>query len=198
MLRTYRMHGAGRLRARSSPARTNWPTRSPTTTASPGSTRSFFVDWLIHNIDVCCWAKNAWPVAAQGMGGRAARTEPDQMFDHYMVEYSFADGTRLLRPGPAHQQVLRHLLRLRPRHQGLGGHHGEPGRAQAAALQEPRADPRERDLALQRPDARSLPGRARPALRRHPQRQALQRSRTLRPGRAWSPSWAAWPANRAR
>ena len=37
---------------------------------------SFFVDWLIHNIDVCCWAKNDWPVTAQGHGARAppART----------------------------------------------------------------------------------------------------------------------------
>jgi hypothetical protein len=56
---------------------------------------SFFVDWLIHNIDVCCWAKNAWPVDAQGMGGRETRTEPDQVWDHYFVEYTFEDGTKL-------------------------------------------------------------------------------------------------------
>lgn len=56
---------------------------------------SFILDWLIHNIDVCCWVKDAWPVSAQGQGGRQARTEPDQMFDHYAVEYSFADGTRM-------------------------------------------------------------------------------------------------------
>ncbi|HWH72260.1 MAG TPA: Gfo/Idh/MocA family oxidoreductase, partial [Candidatus Sulfotelmatobacter sp.] len=31
---------------------------------------SFIVDWLIHNIDVCCWVKNDWPVSVQGMGGR--------------------------------------------------------------------------------------------------------------------------------
>ncbi|HOW69495.1 MAG TPA: Gfo/Idh/MocA family oxidoreductase [Phycisphaerae bacterium] len=57
---------------------------------------SFILDWLIHNLDVCCWAKNAWPTSAQGQGGRYPRTEPDQMFDHYAVEYSFADGTRML------------------------------------------------------------------------------------------------------
>ena len=56
---------------------------------------SFILDWLIHNLDVCCWVKDAWPVSAQGQGGRQARTEPDQMFDHYAVEYSFADGTRM-------------------------------------------------------------------------------------------------------
>jgi predicted dehydrogenase len=60
---------------------------------------SFFVDWLIHNIDVCCWVKKAWPVAAQGQGGRQVRTEPDQMFDHYAVEYQFADGGRLFAQG---------------------------------------------------------------------------------------------------
>ncbi len=60
---------------------------------------SFLLDWLIHNLDVCCWVKDAWPVSAQGQGGRQARTEPDQLFDHYAVEYSFADGTRLLAQG---------------------------------------------------------------------------------------------------
>jgi predicted dehydrogenase len=60
---------------------------------------NFMVDWLIHDIDVCCWVKNAWPVSAQGQGGRQVRTEPDQMFDHCAVEYSFADGTRLMVQG---------------------------------------------------------------------------------------------------
>lgn len=55
---------------------------------------SFIVDWLIHNIDVCCWAKNAWPVSVQGMGGRQVRQEADQLFDHYAAEYTFPDGTR--------------------------------------------------------------------------------------------------------
>jgi predicted dehydrogenase len=60
---------------------------------------SFILDWLIHNLDVCCWCKDAWPVSAQGQGGREVRTEPDQLFDHYAVEYSFADGTRLFAQG---------------------------------------------------------------------------------------------------
>lgn len=60
---------------------------------------SFLLDWLIHNIDVCCWIKDAWPVSAQGQGGRQVRTEPDQLFDHYSVEYTFADGTRMLAQG---------------------------------------------------------------------------------------------------
>ena len=57
------------------------------------------MDWLIHQMDVCCWAKNAWPVSAQGHGGRQVRTDPDQLFDHYAVEYTFPDGTRMLSQG---------------------------------------------------------------------------------------------------
>ena len=60
---------------------------------------SFIVDWLIHNIDVCCWVKNDWPVSVQGMGGRQARQDPDQLFDHYAAEYTFADGTRMFAQG---------------------------------------------------------------------------------------------------
>ena len=60
---------------------------------------SFIVDWLIHNIDVSCWVKNAWPVSVQGMGGRQVHDDPDQLFDHYMAEYTFADGTRMVVQG---------------------------------------------------------------------------------------------------
>lgn len=60
---------------------------------------SFIVDWLIHNIDVCCWIKDAYPVSVQGMGGRQVRRDPDQLFDHYAAEYTFADGTRMFAQG---------------------------------------------------------------------------------------------------
>ena len=60
---------------------------------------TFLLDWLIHNLDVCCWVKDAWPVSAQGHGGRQQRQEPDQLFDHYAVEYTFPDGTRLFGQG---------------------------------------------------------------------------------------------------
>jgi predicted dehydrogenase len=55
----------------------------------------FFIDWHCHNIDVACWAKGAWPVSAQGFGGRCFEQAGNQ-FDHYTVEYTFADGTKLL------------------------------------------------------------------------------------------------------
>jgi predicted dehydrogenase len=63
-----------------------------------------YSDFLIHNIDECCWMKDAWPVMAQATGGRhyhewAGKPAVDQNFDHYAVEYTFADGTKLLLQG---------------------------------------------------------------------------------------------------
>lgn len=57
-------------------------------------TGGFFVDWHCHNVDVACWAKGAWPVSAQAMGGRCY-AEAGNLFDHYAVEYTFADGAKL-------------------------------------------------------------------------------------------------------
>ena len=55
-----------------------------------------FSDYNIHQIDECCWMKNAWPVRAHAVGGRHYRGDAaDQNFDSYSVEYTFADGTKL-------------------------------------------------------------------------------------------------------
>jgi predicted dehydrogenase len=59
-----------------------------------------YSDFLIHNIDECCWMKDAWPVKAQASGGRHYRgNNVDQNFDSYSVEYTFADGTKLMLNG---------------------------------------------------------------------------------------------------
>jgi len=62
----------------------------------------------IHNIDVGCWVKGAFPVEANGMGGSGRRMDGDrsksQIFDHTFVEYTFADGTKMYSQG-------RHLAR---------------------------------------------------------------------------------------
>jgi predicted dehydrogenase len=59
-----------------------------------------FSDFLIHNIDECCWMKDAWPVSAKGAGGRHYRGNYiDQNFDNYSVEYTFGDGTKLYLEG---------------------------------------------------------------------------------------------------
>nr|WP_295871683.1 Gfo/Idh/MocA family oxidoreductase [uncultured Chitinophaga sp.] len=63
----------------------------------------YYFNWLcgdhiveqhIHNIDVGNWFKNATPLTAGGMGGRAVRTgkEFGEIFDHHFVEYRYADG----------------------------------------------------------------------------------------------------------
>ena len=59
-----------------------------------------YSDFLIHNIDECCWMKDDWPVEAQGSGGRHYRGDMvDQNFDTYSVEYTFRDGTKLFLNG---------------------------------------------------------------------------------------------------
>jgi predicted dehydrogenase len=59
-----------------------------------------FSDFYIHNIDECCWMKDAWPVKAQANGGRHYRGNfVDQNFDSYSVEYTFADGAKLFLEG---------------------------------------------------------------------------------------------------
>ncbi len=55
-----------------------------------------FHDYVAHNVDECCWMKEAWPMQAQGLGAREYRGDAvDQNFDNYSVEYTFADGTKL-------------------------------------------------------------------------------------------------------
>jgi predicted dehydrogenase len=53
------------------------------------------VDNLIHQIDECCWLKDAWPVSVDGMGGRAFNSrDHGQNIDIYSMEFTFADGTK--------------------------------------------------------------------------------------------------------
>jgi predicted dehydrogenase len=55
-----------------------------------------YSDFLIHNIDECCWMKGAWPVMAKAAGGRHySHNAIDQNFDTYSVEYVFPDGAEL-------------------------------------------------------------------------------------------------------
>jgi predicted dehydrogenase len=59
-----------------------------------------YSDFLIHNIDECCWMKGSWPISAKSNGGRHYRgTYIDQNFDAYTTEFTFGDGTKLLLEG---------------------------------------------------------------------------------------------------
>ena len=51
----------------------------------------------IHNLDVINWAMEAYPVRAQGMGGREVRKGKDygQIYDHHFVEFQYGNGVIL-------------------------------------------------------------------------------------------------------
>ena len=49
----------------------------------------------IHQIDELCWLKDAWPIAAHGVGGRTAgSTDYSQNLDSFSAEWTFADGAK--------------------------------------------------------------------------------------------------------
>jgi predicted dehydrogenase len=54
------------------------------------------VEQHVHNLDVVNWALGALPKTAIGMGGRQVRVAPEygNIFDHFAVEFEYADGVR--------------------------------------------------------------------------------------------------------
>jgi predicted dehydrogenase len=66
----------------------------------------YFFTWLsgdhiceqhVHNLDVCNWVRDGHPVEAQGQGGRQMRVgkEYGDIYDHHMIEFTYADGLKL-------------------------------------------------------------------------------------------------------
>lgn len=107
LLRGYRMHGPV-----GSAFSTRWPGNPSELLWQIQHFHSFlwasggcYSDFYIHHVDHLCWMKNAWPVKAQALGGRHYKTSPegepyvDQNFDSYSVEYTFADGGRMIMDG---------------------------------------------------------------------------------------------------
>jgi hypothetical protein len=48
-------------------------------------------------VDECCWIKDAWPISAEGLGGREpGSTDCSQNFHAYAIEYTFGDGTKAM------------------------------------------------------------------------------------------------------
>lgn len=61
-----------------------------------GST-GLWMENMVHQVDECCWLKDAWPVSAHGLGGRAPdSTDCGQNLETYAIEYAFADGSRAM------------------------------------------------------------------------------------------------------
>ncbi len=67
----------------------------------------YYFNWLcgdhiveqhIHNLDVANWVMKDYPAEAQGQGGRSIRTGIDhgEIYDHHMVEFTYAAGAKLL------------------------------------------------------------------------------------------------------
>jgi len=56
------------------------------------------VDQGLHNIDVANWMKGDYPVSAKGVAGaevRRGHAEDGCLYDHFAIEFEYADGTRL-------------------------------------------------------------------------------------------------------
>jgi len=55
------------------------------------------IDYLIHQIDECCWIMDAWPVSAHALGGRAPNDDScGQNLDTYAMEFTFPNGRSAL------------------------------------------------------------------------------------------------------
>jgi myo-inositol 2-dehydrogenase / D-chiro-inositol 1-dehydrogenase len=50
------------------------------------------VEQNIHNIDVISWMLNSHPLKAAGFGGRTARTEIGDIWDHFAITYEYPKG----------------------------------------------------------------------------------------------------------
>ncbi|GAB4424997.1 MAG: Gfo/Idh/MocA family oxidoreductase [Bacteroidia bacterium] len=95
----------------------------------------YYFNWLcgdhiveqhIHNLDVSNWVKQAYPVRANGSGGRQTRVGKDfgEIYDHHFVEFEYADGSRMF-------SQCRHIKggmnRVSEAFQGSGGFAPRPG-----------------------------------------------------------------------
>ena len=196
LLRTYRMHGPVGFHPRQ-PGESELAHQIRNYSCFNWLNASFFVDWLIHNIDVCCWAKNAWPVSAQGQGARVARTDPDQMLDQYSVEYTFADGAKLFAQGRHVAGCWDIFSDFAQGAKGSAVLMENLGAAKSRIYKGQSQTPDNLVWRYQGPRGGSVSARARPAVRRHPQRHSPTTKRSARPKPAWCPSWAAWPPNPA-
>lgn len=96
LIRAYRMDGGGGLPPRrAGESELLWQIRRSPWFLWASSGR--FIGLMVHQIDECCWLKDAWPVSAHGVGGRIANS-PDcsENHDTYSIEYTFADGTKAM------------------------------------------------------------------------------------------------------
>ena len=96
-LRAYRMHGPIGYHGMQGEGEKDVPYQVRNFHSFLWASGGCFMDFYVHNIDECCWMKGMWPVAAQAMGGTRmwGPNGQCQNFDHYGIEYTFPDGTKL-------------------------------------------------------------------------------------------------------
>jgi len=94
LIRAYRMQHCGPLGQKPPPEKElNWQIRNFTCFLWVAG--GLFAEMDIHQIDELCWIKDAYPVTAHGIGGRAAdSTDYSQNLDSLSIEWTFADGTK--------------------------------------------------------------------------------------------------------
>ncbi|MHC4169962.1 MAG: Gfo/Idh/MocA family protein, partial [Planctomycetota bacterium] len=96
LIRAYRMGGSARMGPfKGGESELTWQIKRPYFFLWVSS--AWFIEMMIHQVDECCWIKDAWPARAEGLGGR----EPDskdcsQNLHTYAIEYTFPDGTKAL------------------------------------------------------------------------------------------------------
>jgi predicted dehydrogenase len=96
LIRAYRMDGGARMGPYQGPeSELLWQIRRPYFFIWTSS--AWFIEMMIHQVDECCWIKDAWPVSAEGLGGvEAGSTDCSQNLHTYAIEYTFPDGTKAL------------------------------------------------------------------------------------------------------
>jgi predicted dehydrogenase len=94
LIRAYRMQPVGPLGKRP-PQEKELPWQIRNFTSFLWVSGGLFAEMDIHQIDEICWIKDAYPVAAHGIGGRAANsTDCSQNLDSLSIEWTFADGAK--------------------------------------------------------------------------------------------------------
>ena len=93
-IRAYRMGASGPLNRRKPEVNElEWQLRNFTKFLWVSG--GLFAEMDIHQIDELCWIKDAWPVSAHGVGGRAADNKDcSQNLDSFSIEWTFPDGTK--------------------------------------------------------------------------------------------------------
>ncbi len=96
MIRAYRMDPGARMGPfKGGQSELLWQIRQPYFFLWVSS--AWFIEMMIHQVDECCWIKEAWPVSAEGLGGREPGSDDcSQNLHTYAIEYTFPDGTKAL------------------------------------------------------------------------------------------------------